>query len=294
MEIHTNYLLPIMEKHSVKNTGVEPCLYDIKSNIKNYTLQRDADLITIDKLILHFNENVSDDEINNIINEMKSIKLNKKIMIQSGDVVLANLKLSFLLSLSEPIICSYGGTKVLKINLYLDYMIPDFKLIALQYDSITIKILNYDSIVNHCKHIYISTKLIYFEGHDRCEMACSNNEKVVYNIDYIKVKTNETLESNIRFEGKGMSAGFFIEANIDDLEDIEITLNGHTRFKYQSFLFDEYCKKFGTTMLYIPFNPMSLNHFMDPLHQYLSGICNLSKFEFSDIITKWKKPQPIN
>jgi hypothetical protein len=92
-------------------------------------------------------------------------------------------------------------------------------------------------------------------------------------------------EYNINFKFNLVSKGYFIDAHIEELEYIQLNLNGHSRYIYDKPMIDLFCKRINN-LLYIPFNykipynRLNINDYKGSLNQYrINDLTLILKFK---------------
>ena len=267
--------------HISRNVQYDYETFESESITSNLIITRTADIITPEYLELSLvNPTVSFDELKS---NLSGVILN--LTIGGSDIL--NLPIDFLIDLETPDIVDGK----LYVNLHFENFIGGLEMIRLQHHEVRFKIINQQDNLNinqYFNSFGIVCKETYLDTQERQQLAQSHGEQTFQQISFVDVvpsRTNINLQSNtfdIRLPFDGPTKGFFIQcANIAQIKQIQITLNGHERTNYNKFLIKTKCKTINSNLLYCPFNPQA--NWADTTQQSYHGSTNLSRIDSTKI-----------
>jgi hypothetical protein len=125
--------------------------------------------------------------------------------------------------------------------------------------------------VNHVSHYSLITKN---------ELNKAKEDKKIGNLEKIQTiqqlhslylvpmnsRNHETLQLSYYFSGK--FNGFFIQACIEELQEIKLMKNGVTLIHYTGFLLEHYTKKISRNLLFLSFNPEDVESYQHAYYDY--------------------------
>lgn len=206
--------------------------------MSNLTVPRESDIIIPEYLELSF----SDINRNNLFDVAKLI-----LTMSIGGVEIIKFLLSLLINLNEPIICD----NKMYINLKFDMFFGELKICDFAYHNISFNLSNIFGNTHFILNYGIVGKLIYLDSGDRNNISSSTLEALIQQLSliYIVPNINDLSISSAIFNipylpFENTSKGFLFECgNIDNLNNILLTLNGRIRFELNRFLIRTKCKK---------------------------------------------------
>jgi hypothetical protein len=230
---------------NLRNLAHEYYTYE-SQGLQSLIISRQADIVNLEYLELTF----CNPERNNL-DDVKKIMLRMTV----GGQIIQQFPLSLFVNLNEPIICDGK----MYINLCFDMLFGNLKMIALQYHEVRVEFIN--NFVNCISRYGLVSKLTYLDTDERRNLALNPSDDFIQQVSFINVITdlndiNQTSNVyDIRLPFSNISKGLFIECdNVDNLNNIKLTLNGSDRFNLNRFLIRTKCKKINQNLLYFPFN----------------------------------------
>ncbi len=210
------------------------------NNRNDCVILKNADLGKLDHLIFTSDTIHNIDEFNNAI-------FNTQIELTIGNQIIFTNNLR-LYTHFNPVI-HVDNTFVIKIP---DFFLLNIDLISLQYCEVKIKYINLNN--NLFTEKSLTVKYTHLDIEPRRNRAQRSHNNFIQYITHSGEITQNSMMNTSPIESREMIKGYFIEGNIDNINDIELILNGVTRFKYNKIMINLYCKKITNKLLYLPFN----------------------------------------
>jgi hypothetical protein len=150
-----------------------------------------------------------------------------------GGLKILSIPLRFMIHLKNYEICD----NKIYITIPFDIFYSEIKLIALRYQLVTVTLTNIENNFTSCK--LISKGVHYYNDDIRRSLAQDSHCEIIQQLASTEIiaTTNPKNEFLYRIPFDGIHKGFYIECeNVDDVNEIKLTLNGHDRFIYNRFL----------------------------------------------------------
>lgn len=251
----------IAHNNNIPNIAYESVQVDFEkiNDVFKYTQLRNSDTIILDHLVFHFEDNVSMNDFMVFIN-------NARFKLLFGHRIFWNLQLSLLANMEPPMRI---GNKIL-IKLPFDILNKELNLlfglnIIGPSNQITYYVDNFNNQPNiQLTNISMLAKWVFYDSPARHKLTHEYHTDFIQHIQSTTAQVNNTTNLQIDLsEFKFPTKGYFIEGNIDLIENIELKLHGHSRFNYNDILMSVYTKRINNNLLYIPFNG-DLNNYKNP------------------------------
>ena len=188
--------------------------------------------------------------LNNDVSVKDFIETNKDKVLEliiGGQTLSANT-IGLLSKLNEPV--KINNSILLKIPFEL--FATNINLLAIQFFTVKYELNINDVNINR---IELISDYTYLDNPERADMANNPREEFIQTIDshYI-TRPNPSTEMNIRLNFNNISKGYLIEGDINNLEYINMKINGHNRLQYDKIYFQLFCHRINENLLYIPLN----------------------------------------
>jgi len=212
------------------------------------TIPRNSDKILPEYLILELLN--TDTPLDVIYNYLCNVTLVLNIGVQ-----ILEIPLSLLWNLNYPEIINN------KLYLHLPFEIFSDKIVLprINNNSVFFNIRNFSNLANYASNISLLYKSYTYGDRNYLYDSSFNIIQQISSIE-LKVSLHELNEVSREFvldikNFKGFTKGFLIESqNIEDMEELQIFINGYIRTNYDKFLIRNKCVKINENMLYYPFN----------------------------------------
>jgi len=274
------------------NMAVNYQTYDFNSNTNSnningnisLTFLRNVDKICPEYIVVNlFNSSENVDILFNYIN-------NIYLLFRIGDIEIMKFPFSLLWNLNSPEII--GNT--LYIHFPFDHFFGNIHLNTINYQNVTFTLKNFNNLANYASNCSLLCKTYMYGNSNQISYDMSNN--IVQQISSLEINSGsltqgQQIHLTDRFTintnyFKGMVKGFFIESrNIDELQEIQFYINGHTRTNYDRFLIRTKCVKINENMLFYPFNFDISYH--DRNYNSYQGALNFSRIDMSILRLKF-------
>lgn len=232
----------------------------------NHLLIRDSDTISLEYLVFKYIGNNRDDlmtELNNIINDSDFGEFELTI----GGTTIWKNTLSFFMKLNKPRIIN----NAICIKLPYDMFIDEIPLISLMYHEARIFIRLNRSMPDY--EISICYNQIYYDQAERARICQQHIDMPIqYVSSYITKLNNPANIIRHHFAFDGLSKGYFLEGDIDDITGLKLKLNGHDYLDYNNITLNLYGIRIHEKLLFLPFHPnvdyknISYSSFNEGLH----------------------------
>jgi hypothetical protein len=177
------------------------------------------------------------------------------------------------------------GTNEWLFKIKFDILIGSIPIYALMYHNITFEIHVSDTngideirLINTYKFVENTRALL----EQQCELPIQQFQGGDYEFQ-------EQTEMRIRCNFDLLCKGFFINGNIDNISNITLKLNNHTRYSYNTALIHYACKRINSNTLYIPFNPGA--NWMENTFSSYEGSLNTSRIDNMEMIINFNRPE---
>jgi hypothetical protein len=166
------------------------------------------------------------------------------------------------------------------IKIPFEMFCDDIRIISLQYHEVEFKLTNTENNFASCNLI---SKGKYLDTQERIEMTQIHYENIIQCLNSDEIYS---LESRNEFKYiipfGSIHKGFFIETeNSDEINNINILLNGLERLNYNRFLVRTKCIKINQHLLYLPLNYEK--SYKDRTPNSFQGSLNLSRVHRTEI-----------
>lgn len=189
----------------------------------------------------------------------------------SGQLVL-NIPLRFMMHLKDYEICDNKFYIFIPFQMFCD----DIKLVCLDYHDVRITLTDTLNNFMSCKLI---SKGIYYDTVIRGNMCANSHEHIIQQLASTEINCFQQInEIRYRMPFDGIHKGFFIECtNVDEINEIQLQLNGMERTYYNRFLIRTKCIKINHHLLYFPLNYDK--SYTDRTRRGFEGTLNLSRID---------------
>ncbi len=283
-----------------RNIAHEYIIYGPAQFNNPINITRDADIIIPEHVKIGFTQPNPNPNPNQPItlDELKAQLRKLSIKLVIGNTTVAYFPLAFLINLNEPeIIDSH-----VYINLQFDKIFGDIKIIGLQqHQTVNFFIINNEpeNPIELLTTWELVSVMTYLDSSERNEMAQNIFEGLIQYIYQMKVNVNNSnlaqtaSEFNIQIPFEGLNKGIFIECdNPNNIQEINLYLNGQERFRLDKFLIKSKCKIISPKMIYFPFNYRV--NFMDRTFESFVGSTNYSRIDSVKLQVKFNINTPTN
>ena len=204
-----------------------------------------------------------------------------------GGQKILSIPLRFMMNLKEYEICDNKFYITIPFQMFCD----DIRLVVLQFHDTVFKLTNTENNFRSCKLI---SKGVFYDSSTRQSMVTSSHEHIIQCLasteilcSNLNTNTNQ-FNYNINFDS--LHKGFFIESeNVDQINEISLSLNGNPRFLYNRFLVRTKCIKINQHLLYLPLNYDK--SYTDRTNTGFEGALNLSRIDSNNLNIKLDCPQ---
>jgi hypothetical protein len=202
-----------------------------------------------------------------------------------GGQIILNIPLRFMMNLKEYEICDNKFYITIPFEMFCD----DIRLIALPYHDTVFRLTNTENNFRSCKLI---SKGVFYDNNLRIPMS-RDHEHIIQCLESTEIlcsNENQFSQFNYNMNFKGLHKGFFIESeNVDQINEISLSLNGAQRLLYNRFLVRTKCIKINQHLLYLPLNYDK--SYTDRSNTGFEGALNLSRIDVSKLNIKLDCPQ---
>lgn len=234
-------------------TGAQNLGYNIPRNLvvsyfteefqqNSFIMARECDIKIPEYLEIELSPNVN-------IENFKTICHKICLEIEMGGQKILTIPLRFMIHLKKYEICDNKIYITIPFNLFCN----EIKLLFLHYHEIRFKLTN---IENN----FVSSKLIsrgiFYDTEIRRDLVSRGHEEIIQQLTSVEITCpNPRNEFKYNIPYDGIHKGFYIECeNVDQINEISLTLNRHNRFTYNRFLVRSKCVKINENLLYLPLN----------------------------------------
>ena len=211
----------------------------------HYSFNRDMDTFLPEYLIFKYTGDNQLDEIH-LINELNDGIFEFSI----GGNIIWNNTLSFFMKLNKSII----RNNALCIKLPYDIFINEIPIVCLQWHNVSCNIKINRPLPNY--EISICYNKIHYHTNERERIRNTGLQLPIQYISSEIVKLNEP--SNIirqRLNFIGLSKGYFLEGNIDEITNFIIKINGFEYLNYNNITLHLYGVRIHENLMFLPFHP---------------------------------------
>lgn len=242
---------------------------------------RNYDYIEPDALVLHLHDN----SVN--INELKHQFGRISFTVNISDVDILKIPLKLLMDLSEPVLLE----NKMYINLPLNYLIGEIKMLYLPYTAVVYKIDNYINLANYILKYSIVLKKRQIDVREKINlMEILNVQDDIQQIysNFIQI-SEPKLEFINYIHFQNFVKGIFIQVPVDKLVELKFYINGLLRIDYNLFYINRYCTKISDNLIYVPF-VQGVDYKNKSINSY-DGSINFSAINQPIILLKFSEPQ---
>ena len=257
----------------------------------NNTLQmvRNCDTKTPEYLEIELSEGL--DQVN--LDQVNFKHICHKICFEMniGGQIILSIPLRFMMNLKEYEICNNKFYITIPFKMFCD----DIRLFALAYHDTRFKLTNTENNFRSCKLI---SKGVFYDTNLRMPMARDPHEHIIQCLASTEILCTNFLNGNefqinqfnYNMNFNGLHKGFFIESeNVDQINEISLSLNGAQRFLYNRFLVRTKCIKINQHLLYLPLNYDK--SYTDRSNTGFEGALNLDRIDVTKLNIKLDCPQ---
>lgn len=248
-----------------RNLSISYLTEEFRQN--SFRMERDCDIKIPEYLEIELSPNIN-------IENFKTICHRICLELEIGAQKILSIPLRFMLHLKNYELCDNKIYISIPFNLFINEM----KLISLDLHSIRFVLTNIENHFTSCKLI---SKGIYYDSNIRRNMVLNNHEEIIQQLRSTEIiATNPKDEFLYKIPFDGIHKGFYIECeNVDEVNEISLSLNENIRFIYNRFLIRTKCVKISQQLLYLPMNFDKTQH--DRTSEGFEGSINLSRIDQS-------------
>lgn len=172
-------------------------------------------------------------------------------------------------------------------NYMLDHLYV-LKYLKIKFNKINVKLFKSISLIIN-KNIDVNLNVSFDHRLTSSEVTylCPDDIFVQYIHKQCELFETNKLKQTLSIYSKYPTKGIFIMSNITNIHSVEILLNGHSRFKCESDMFDIVCNKLSDNLLYISYSNNTDNYKELTVKSYV-GSTNHSKIDSCIIIITLK------
>jgi hypothetical protein len=283
-QIFSNSMVYDLSYNSIYNYSVGTQIIDFDEyNI--LTLSRDFDCYIPQNLVINLLPNLNlvltDNEyINSVCTLFNKIRL---VIRVSGQPVL-----QFPLSLLHELNPATIYDRKIYIRIPFTEMFDNINMSAMRFSNVSLEIHDFHEINNYANSVSLLTK-IYIYNLSNINISSGNNfldsNKSIQQIGTLQISVDNNIPANRRYFNiqtntfNGLTKGFLIQGNINELVSIKFYINNLLRFNYDRFLVLNACVKISDNLIYMPFNDYT--NFSDRSTHTFAGGINFSLIENS-------------
>ena len=230
-----------------RNLAIEYFTEEFSNNMLR--MGRDCDTKSPEYLTIELSEGLDQENFKNICHKIC-------FEMSIGGSPILSIPLRFMMNLKEYEI--YDNT--FYITIPFEMFCDDIRLAALQFHDTVFRLTNTENNFRSCKLI---SKGVFYDTNLRMPMARDPHEHIIQCLASTEILCTNFLNGNefqinqfnYNMNFNGLHKGFFIESeNVDQINEISLSLNGAQRFLYNRFLVRTKCIKINQHLLYLPFN----------------------------------------
>jgi hypothetical protein len=230
-----------------RNLAIEYFTEEFSNNMLR--MGRDCDTKSPEYLTIELSEGLDQENFKNICHKIC-------FEMSIGGQIILSIPLRFMMNLKEYEI--YDNT--FSITIPFEMFCDDIRVVALHHHEIWFTLTNTENNFRSCKLI---SKGVFYDTNLRMPMARDPHEHIIQCLASTEILCTNFLNGNefqinqfnYNMNFNGLHKGFFIESeNVDQINEISLSLNGAQRFLYNRFLVRTKCIKINQHLLYLPFN----------------------------------------
>lgn len=234
---------------------------------------------------------LTEEFINMTIDEIKNILYGSVIKVIVGGQPILNNPLDLYAHLEKPIKIN---NKII-IKFPFDYLLKKLMLVGMNYHDVKY-IIKFDSNMPvFFSNVSMNIELKYLDSNERHDIVMNQNE---YLIQYITSEIIDLEVLNLEPQSQfrlmanfnGITKGYFIQGNIDQLMSIELCLNSHTRLLYDDDMIYTFCQRISENLIYVPLVPSNIN-FRELTNTTYNGGLNQSRMDNITFKLEFSQPQ---
>lgn len=253
-----------------RNLAIEYFTEDFVND--SFVVPRGCDTKLPEYLEIELNSNIDRNNFKNICHKVC-------FEMEIGGQKILSIPLRFMMQLKNCEICD----NKIYITIPFEMFCSEIRLICLQYHEVRFKLTNIENNFTSCKLI---SKGIYYDTDIRRNMAQNEHKEIIQQLASTEINcSNPRNEFKYRIPFDSIHKGFYIECeNVDEINEIRLTLNDSDRFIYNRFLVRTKCIKISQHLLYLPLN--FDKSYQDRSRTGFEGSINLSRIDSSVLYIK--------
>ena len=265
-----------------RNLAIEYFTEEFSNNMLR--MGRDCDTKSPEYLEIELSEGLDQENFKNICHKIC-------FEMSIGGQIILSIPLRFMMNLKEYEICDNTFYITIPFEMFCD----DIRVVALQYHDIVFRLTNTENNFRSCKLI---SKGVFYDTNLRMPMARDPHEHIIQCLASTEILCTNFLNGNefqinqfnYNMNFNGCHKGFFIESeNVDQINEISLSLNTSQRFLYNRFLVRTKCIKINQHLLYLPLNYDK--SYTDRSNTGFEGALNLDRIDSKKINIKLDCPQ---
>ena len=273
-----------------RNLAIEYFTEEFSNNMLR--MGRDCDTKSPEYLTIELSEGLDQENFKNICHKIC-------FEMSIGGSPILSIPLRFMMNLKEYEI--YDNT--FYITIPFEMFCDDIRLAALQFHDTVFRLTNTENNFRSCKLI---SKGVFYDTNLRMPMARDPHEHIIQCLASTEIlctnflngngnenqinQINQFNQFNYNILFNGCHKGFFIESeNVDQINEISLSLNGAQRFLYNRFLVRTKCIKINQHLLYLPLNYDK--SYTDRSNTGFEGALNLDRIDVTKLNIKLDCPQ---
>jgi len=220
-----------------------------------FVQSREPDKVIPDFLVLHLH---NEENYQNMFELMKQICFS----LCMSDRIITRLPLSLLIALNEPRL----DENKLYIKLPFEILMEPISLIKLAYQELIYCIYNTNELVNYVSNYSIVCKTYsYHSPLNRTIDVIQDVSQIFKQFNSLYINLPTTVLPSVSIGSlsfsqnvglfNGLTKGFFIEGDIDNLSEFTFIVNDIQQISYNRFYIANYCSRVSNTLIYIPTSP---------------------------------------
>lgn len=149
-----------------------------------------------------------------------------------------------------------------------------------------------DILINYVCKISMCSELTYVDNDDRRRsLEGYPREHLVQQITSHVVNLSDSSTEFVQMIGfSGITKGYLIEGNVNDLTRFELFLEGHARINYDELMIHLFCQKITDRLMFVPFGLQNSNYKNISTDAYNCGL-NQSRINRKKFRLVFKQPQ---
>jgi hypothetical protein len=249
---------------------------DTLGHLRNFTIPRNGDTFLPLGFLLSIDEDAVTEEVVARIDDISLEIGGQSIVRIPGKLFTA---LSKIQRDENQIILEYDWSMFVK----------EIYMVSLAFHEVRIKLRL--SSTHQIQEATVLGRYTHLDYAARHQMAAAQHNLPIQQLSWSSVDPPSTTSSYaLKLNFDLLSKGYFIEANLQQLQSCEMRLNGHTYFTYSRAVLRTVGKQITPTLLWLPFNPQA--DFRDTSFQSYAGSLNQSRIDNVHMRLSFSSPQP--